>query len=305
MIVVTSGALYIDIDAYACMVAYAELLNVLGILAAAATSAPLNESITPSLRALPTGLLTDYQPSAEDTFVIVDVSDSSQFDHMVDIKRVVEVYDHHPGFEQFWSGRIGQKSHLETIGAAATQIFEAWQRAGKTDQMSKASAQLLLAAILDNTLNFGAGVTTDRDKRAYDYLMKHAGVDEKWVAKYFEDCQAATVADIASTLGKDTKYFKWKGLDGELTMGQLVVWDGTAIMQRDLATIEKVFDGNPNLWLVNLVSIHEGHSYFITSQPQVQQWLSGLTNMQFTGTIAQADRLWLRKEIMKLAQQSS
>ncbi len=45
MKVVTSGAAYLDIDAYACCIAYAELLNHQGVEARAVSSAPLNASI--------------------------------------------------------------------------------------------------------------------------------------------------------------------------------------------------------------------------------------------------------------------
>ena len=48
MIIVTSGARYIDIDAYASIIAYANLLNLKGKNAIAYSSSPLNESITTS-----------------------------------------------------------------------------------------------------------------------------------------------------------------------------------------------------------------------------------------------------------------
>lgn len=49
MRVVTSGSAYLDIDAYACCIAYAELLNRQGIEARAVSSAPLNFSICKSV----------------------------------------------------------------------------------------------------------------------------------------------------------------------------------------------------------------------------------------------------------------
>ena len=55
MKIVTSGSAYLDIDAYAGCIACAELLNVLGEPAKALSSAPLNDSICASLRALARG----------------------------------------------------------------------------------------------------------------------------------------------------------------------------------------------------------------------------------------------------------
>ena len=49
MKIVTSGSRYIDIDAYASCIAYANLLNLKGIEAKAVSTAKINESITPNL----------------------------------------------------------------------------------------------------------------------------------------------------------------------------------------------------------------------------------------------------------------
>lgn len=50
MEIITSGSRYIDIDAYASIIAYAKLLYLQGKSAIAISKANLNESITPSLR---------------------------------------------------------------------------------------------------------------------------------------------------------------------------------------------------------------------------------------------------------------
>jgi len=303
MKIITSGQLYIDIDAYACIGAYKELLELLGENVVGVSSAPLNESITPSLQAYKARVLSDYAPTKDDTFVVVDLSDPSQFDVLVDPTRVVEVFDHHTGFETYWSEHIGRGSHIEFIGAAATLIYEAWKSADRLAEMSKTSAELLTAAILDNTLNFGAGVTTQRDKDAYAYLSSHAGIDDAWVANYFMECQQGTVSDLAVALRNDTKYFQWKGLDQELSMGQIVVWDAKSILANDLDLIAKTLQSDDKLWLVNLVSIADGKSYFIAESTHVQDWLMRLIGVRFEGKVATADHLWLRKEILKLAQQ--
>ena len=37
------------------------------------------------------------------------MSDPAYFDKVVDVEKVDEVIDHHPGFEQHWQDRIGDK----------------------------------------------------------------------------------------------------------------------------------------------------------------------------------------------------
>jgi inorganic pyrophosphatase len=299
MIIVTSGARYIDIDAYACCVAYAELLNLLGKPAIAASTAVWNESITKPMRALSTSLSTDYEPKLNDQFVVMDLSDPSQFDKLVDQDRVVELFDHHPGFEQYWADKIGEDSHIEFIGAAATLIYEQWVKVGKATEMSHASAELLAAAILDNTLNFGAGVTTDRDRSAYELLAKHAGLSDDWVAQYFTDCQEAILTDLAEALRNDTKFLKLGGLERELCIGQMVVWDAKRVVADDLDTISAVLSAMSDTWMANVVSISDGRSYFIASNGVVKAWAESLLHVHFDDVVATADRLWLRKEIMK------
>ncbi len=300
MIVVTSGSRYIDIDAYACIVAYVELLNLQGKPALAASTAVWNESITKSMRALNVQLDTDYHPKPDDRYVAVDLSDPSHFDRLVDVGRVVEVYDHHPGFEQYWAEKIGAGSHIDFIGAAATLIYEEWAEAGKLGQMSNESAELLAAAVLDNTLNFGAGVTAERDRVAYKFLAERADLDDVWVARYFTECQEAILADMAEALRNDTKFLKFNGLGEELCLGQMVVWDAKSVIESELDTLTTALGGMCDTWMANVVSISEGKSYFVAIDDKVKTWAENLLNVGFENSVAIADRLWLRKEIMKV-----
>jgi inorganic pyrophosphatase/exopolyphosphatase len=68
-------------------------------------------------------------------------------------------------------------------------------------EMGQASARLLMCGILDNTLNFGAKITTERDRRAYQELSKIADLPEDWPAQYFAACQAGIVHDLPQVCG--------------------------------------------------------------------------------------------------------
>lgn len=300
MVIVTSGARYIDIDAYACCVAYAELLNIIGKPAIAASTAVWNESITKSLQALGAPFSTDYSPQYDDQFIIVDLSNPSQFDKLVNEEHVIEVLDHHPGFEQYWAEKIGEGSHIEFLGAAATLIYEQWVQSGKADQMSQQSAKLLTAAILDNTLNFGACVTNDRDRAAYRFLIRHTNLGGNWETKYFTECQEAILADLAVALRNDTKFLKFSGLDEELCLGQIVVWDAKSVIADEQDTIANVLGSMRDAWMANVVSISDGRSYFVAQDIKVKLWAADLLNVTFNNSVATADKLWLRKEIMKV-----
>jgi len=298
--IVTSGARYIDIDAYACCIAYAELLQKQGIAARAVSEAVINQSVPALIRNWPTNLEAKYQPSSEDTFILVDVSEPEYFETFVDTERIDEVIDHHPGLEDYWQERISEGAIIEQVGAACTQIFEKWERAGMLSEMSKESAGLLMCGILDNTLNFGAEITTDRDRHAYEELNKVAQLSEDWAAQYFEACESEVVADLPQAVKDDTKTMrKFKSFDKPLAVGQLAVWSAPELAVGSFDTLKSALEEDQPFWFMNLISIKDGRSYFVTDVPEVQDWLTNLLGVEFDGNLAAATRMWLRKEIMK------
>lgn len=159
MIVVTSGKKYIDIDAYATCIAYAKLLNLKGIEAKAISTAKLNESITPSLLNIDIGL-DEYIPNENDEYVIIDVSNPDFFDIFVKEEKIIEIIDHHVGYEEYWSRKLKDKAKIEFIGSVATIVLELYEKQNLIRNIPKDLAILLMAAILDNTLNLKAKITS-------------------------------------------------------------------------------------------------------------------------------------------------
>lgn len=299
MKIVTSGSSYIDIDAYAGAIAYAELLHIKGDEALAVSTAPLNESISRTVRGWRAPLKTDFNPSEKDTFTLIDVSNPDYFDKIVDLARIDEVIDHHAGFEEYWQESIGDKAQIEFIGAACTLVYERWKTAGLLNRMSVVSARLLVCGILDNTLNFGAKLTTQSDIDAYDTLLAQADLPEDWTAQYFGECQDAILSDAVAAIRNDTKTPTFKSFDKPICFGQLAVWDGQQVLARHGDVLRGALAIVRPEWFMNLISVGERKSYFVTDNPSVQEWLTKRLGVQFDGSVAIADRLWLRKEVIK------
>ena len=299
MKVITSGPVYLDIDGYGGMIAYAELLNQQGIEAVAASTAPLNESVSKTVRTWPVELVTDYRPSPDDEYVLIDVSEPEFFDRFVVQDRVTGVIDHHPGLEEYWHQKIGERATIEFIGAACTLVFERWQAAELLDKMSTTSARLLLCGILDNTLNFGAKVTTDRDRQAYEALKPIAKLSDDWTAQYFQECQAAILVDPKAAVDNDTKVLDLKTSVQPIRVGQLVIWEAGPVLEQYSNVIAETLSANHSDWFLNLVSVGEGRSYFYSGSAAAQKWLTDTLGVTFESDVAAADRLWLRKEIIK------
>lgn len=299
MIVVTSGASYLDMDAYAGCAAYAELLRLQGHEAVAVSGAWCNSSVTQNLRDLGQGF-SSYMPTLKDTFVLIDVSNKDFFDSLVVEARIVEVIDHHTGFEEYWRQKLGDKADIEFIGAACTQVFERWQRAGLLHRISRESATLLAAGILDNTLNFQAHVTGDRDRAAYARLEHIARLPADWPEQYFLECQTMIASDIEASLRNDSKMLESSAYLPRV-LGQLAVWDARGILENSGDTIAVTLRTLDADWVLNLISITEGKSYFVSRNPLSRGKITKLLGCTFTNTVADAGRLWLRKEILKEA----
>ena len=176
MIVITVGKSYIDIDGYASSIAYRELLKIKGIESKFVSDAILNYSITDSLKNIP--YTTDnYDVVSDDKFIILDLSDKSYFPSFVNEDNIIEIIDHHPGYEDYWNNILGNKAIIKPIGSVATIIVEKYEQEGLLDKMNKDVAKLLMAAILDNTvdrtqyLEYVEGTNKDNEK-VVNYVYK-------------------------------------------------------------------------------------------------------------------------------------
>lgn len=299
MNIITSGYPYIDIDAYAACIAYAELQNLLGNPSLAVSTAPLNESITPEVLSWQAPLETNYVPSKNNRFVLIDLSDPKFFEKFVVAGQVSEIIDHHPGFETYWQKHLGDRAQIESIGSVGTIIFERWQAAGMAGSISQLSARLLLTAILENTLNFGAQITHERDHAAYKALLKPAGLPPDWAEQYFRGLEGTISKDIGGALIGDTKVLPFKTFSHPLVVAQIVVWDGQKILDQYSDIIESMLANIGQPWFLNLVSVRQKKSYFLCRDAETKQWLGTLLAVGFTSSVGVANRLWLRKEIIK------
>lgn len=299
MKIVTSGSRYIDIDAYAGCIAYSHLLNLKGMESKAVSTAKLNESITDDLLEL-NAKLDSYIHKEDDEFIIIDVSDKNFFDKIVDENKIVEVIDHHTGFEDYWKERLADNSRIEFIGSVVTIIFELYEKEGLQNEITKDIAYLMMSAILDNTLNFKAKVTTERDIIVYKKLEKIAEAEQNYASKYFLDCQKNIENDLKMALENDTKV----GIESKIlpkVISQLNVWNKDEILERK-ETIDNTLNRYGEKWILNLICLEDGKSYIIASDDLLLQTIQNLLNGKIREFYLECENVWLRKEIIKQAE---
>ena len=98
--------------------------------------------------------------SGKNEFILVDVSDPKYFESFVIAENIVEILDHHFGFEEYWTKRLGNKGCVEHVGSYTTLIWERFKAAGVEQQIGPIEANLLYTAIFANTLGLSAQVTS-------------------------------------------------------------------------------------------------------------------------------------------------
>lgn len=289
---------YADVDVYASIIAYADLLNQRGKPARTYIPVAPNYSVPAKLR-LPEREGQYFDLQQEDQAIILDLSDPAEIAKLVPDEQILELIDHHPGYEQYWQERIGDKAIIEPIGAVATSIFEWWGECWDYQKMSPEIARLLLAAILDNTLNFNAAITTDRDRAAAARLAELLGTTvEEFATRYFAAVSQGITADLEKALTQDLKLIAPPKFPFALTIGQLAVWDARDTIAHR-AEIAQIMNKRSGDWLVNILSISERRNYLLTNSENIAEYFTKLLNLQAEGDFLVSDQLYLRKEILK------
>ena len=297
MIVITVGKSYVDIDGYASSIAYRELLKLKNIDSVFVSNAFLNYSITDSLKN--SFYSTDnYTISDDDKFIILDLSDKSYFPKFVNENNIVELIDHHPGFEDYWINKLGNKAIIEPIGSVATIIFEKYENDGLLSKMSREVAILLMAAILDNTLNFTANITSNRDKEAYDKLEKLTK-EYNYASVYFSECQKYIEDNLLEAIKNDIKTQNVSDILPDV-FAQLTIWNAKdLLLKKDYIT--RIMNGYGNKWMINIISLNDNTSYVLCSNNDVSNTLEQLFNCSNEEDTLLIKPAMLRKEIIAKA----
>ncbi len=285
---------YADADVYAAILAYADLLNQQNKPAKVYIPMAPNYSVPEELR-LPERENPEFEFAPGDQAIILDVSNPEAIHRFVSSEQILELIDHHFGFEDYWRREIGKRAIFEPIGAVATAIFERWDECWDYEKMPKPIAKLLLAAILDNTLNFSAETTTERDRVAAEKLAEMIGERlADFVSWYFSAVSETVLHSPEEAVFADNK------LLGDLGAYQLTLWDAREILD-SLDALRGKFDQISPEWFLNVISISEGRSYIFVSSEAMAEKLGRMLEMgEAKDKMLIPKRMYLRKEILRL-----
>lgn len=298
--VVTSGKKYLDIDAFAGIIACRELLKTEPNNAVFAIStAPLNQSIPPAMRKYKYKLDSQENLVNDLEYIVVDVSNPEFFDPIIEPQKIVKIIDHHTGYEKYWQEKLGKAAEIEFIGSVCTMIYEKIKAAEKEEILDQELCKLLTAGILDNTLNLKSSITTERDKKAYTELAMIGGLDESWRQEYFGLCFTEIEKNLEQAVIGDTK-IEFVSENLPEVFGQIVLPSHSNF---DTQVLQKAF-AKYDEWMMNVISLDDGKSYIYfggNDSKETKKKLEKLFQNSGQDNLIVLDKFKLRKEIMDRA----
>lgn len=297
---VTTGHTYVDIDGLACVFAYHELLIKEGKESTVLLQGVWNHSIPEEVQKWGMNFQKEYHDTVGDQFVVMDTSNVTYIQENLDVTKIIELYDHHFGFENYWQNLLGNRSHIENVGACATHIIEQWQKRLPHERLSHESAQLLGWALISNTLNFKSVLANKRDQVAFSYIQTYLTDNPNWIVDYFHDQDRSVENDPRSAIQWDSKQVHTPHIERNLEIAQLELWEGNFFINKHEALLKAISKNTKEAhWLLTVVSIKDGHNYLYTTSQEVKDVLKEKIGATFDGDRGTTKTLMLRKEILR------
>ena len=289
-----------DLDGVSGSFAYAEFLQKTGKNAVAGTFGEPHEEakyILDRFSIQYPQVLLDVQDF--DGVILVDSSDLKGLDGKVPPEKVVEIIDHRKinNASDFPNAKI----QIELVGAAATLVAEKFME--NDTVISKEAAILLCGGILSNTLNFKAGVTTERDRNAFDWLNKTARLPADFWKELFQAKSDLGENKLKERILGDFAWFEMS--DKKVGIAQIEMIGAEKLIQERkvdiLQMLEEIkVEKQLDFIFQSTLELEGEKNFFVTENPETKKLLEKVLKIEFDGNIAIRDGLIMRKQIVPL-----
>lgn len=285
-----------DLDGTACLIAYAELLEKQGEEAVGAVFGEPDEEARFMLEEFGIEVpdASEYLENSE--VVIVDASFPDGVSDQVDLEEVTEVIDHRKNHEadSFPNAEVD----VQLVGAAATIIAERFRE--EKAEISKTSANLLYAAIKDNTVDLQANVTTERDREALNWLEENAKIQKEVCREIFE---VKSVENIDPEQIIPDDYYSTTHHGRKIGVSQIESLYTEKFVNQNKEEIRQVLRDlkqkqNLDYAFLTSIDIQSGKNFFLAADKETVEVLSRALDMSFESYLAKRDDMLLRKEVM-------
>lgn len=285
-----------DLDGAACLMAYSEFLERNGEDVIGAVFGEPDKEARFLINKFDIAVLDAKEYLENSEVVIVDASFPDGISDQIELERVVEVIDHRKNNDA--NSFPNAKIDIQLVGAAATLVVERFKE--QNLQISKESANLLYAAIKDNTVNFEANVTTERDRKAAKWLKENAEIN-------FEACQK--IFEIKSKENPEPReivpddYYTTTIGDKKVGVSQFESLHAEKFVTNNLEDIKQVLmdlkqKQNLDYAFLTTVDIELVNNYIVAADSETIQILSSALGLEFENNLAVNEEIMLRKEIM-------
>lgn len=243
-------------------------------------------------------------PNADnfDEVILVDASDLIGLEGKIAAEKVIEIIDHRKVHEADKFPKA--KAQIELVGAAATLVAEKFMQS-KSD-ISTESATLLYGSIISNTLNFKGSITTNRDKRAAEWLNKVAKLPEDFWKNLFIAKSDLSGKKLSERIKDD---FAWFVIGNKkVGIAQIEIIGAKKLVDKRSGEIVEVLEKikmemNLDFIFQNTIELEDTKNFFVTSDTKTKELLEKVLNVRFSGISAEKSQLIMRKQIVPLLKQ--
>ncbi len=293
-----------DLDGTACAVAYAELLTKQGKDAIGAVFGTLHQETEFVLNAgnIPAPAHAEDEFDQSMQIILVDASETGGISSHINPAQVIEVVDHRKvnTVEVFSHAKV----QIEMVGSCATLIAEKFYES--QTPISPDAALLLYAAIISNTINFQASVTTERDKKMAEWLQTCTDVSPNFIHDMFV---------AKSQLTKPLKeYFVQEFAltpmgNVRMSIVQLEIVDAQKVLTVRIDEIKQLLselkqEHDLEMIFLTIVDIEKATNDFVVIDEKTQRLMEQTLSVTFTDGIAHREGILMRKQIIPMIRET-
>src|SRR5215211_5488796 len=169
--------------------------------------------------------------------LLVDHAEIGQSVAGVEKAEVVEILDHHHIGDIETTSPI--PATFDPVGSTATLIVERFRASGL--KIEEATARMLLAALLSDTVVLNSPTTTDRDQKVAKYLEEMLGLDaNEFGTEMFEASSDVSSLSAEEIVGRDAKEYGTSSGD-RVSVSQVEIV-GTGLLERKEELLDALED---------------------------------------------------------------
>jgi manganese-dependent inorganic pyrophosphatase len=177
----------------------------------------------------PVGLVTrsDLVSPVRRRVILVDHAEQAQSAVGIGEAEILEILDHHHigSIET----RVPVTATFDPVGSTATLVVERFRQAGM--EPSRATALMLLGAVLSDTVILNSATTTERDYAVVEYLERVLAIDaEELGREMFQETSDVSGLSAEEIISRDAKRYQVRG-GQEICIAQVEVV-GDALLER-------------------------------------------------------------------------